>query len=236
MSSQSVTRSRRLSSGLAGLAAAALGVVAGSASATPIEYTMTWNSASGQYGSTLLSDARVTLKFTTDTTNVGVAGSSFPLSSWYAVAFANGAGISVTVINNQGSSPVTILNDASLDNVSANNSALVATGTSIFFGTAGGSPLSYGTDRGGINGFASAPSASDMLTTTWSSTSNGFISNPWSGNPLVIGTQTLWFGQSPNTQGGSWGSVLGSPSGVPGTGLAAIGTLGLAGVARRRRR
>lgn len=209
-------------------AAIAVGTVAGTASAGAIQYTMTWNSVSGTYGSTVLSDARVTLDFDYDTDDVSALNAAY-----YMALFTNGAGIRVTLVNNQSGSASTLLNEATLDDVAANSAALATNGDSMIFGTVSGS--TYGYDRGGLNGFDSGVSAVDALTTAWSSTSLGFISSPWATNQLEISGLQLSLSVDGNTAGGSWGSTMGSSPAVPGVGgAAALAGLGLAG--RRRRR
>ena len=230
MSDPQVTRRHRSWAtlvSLASVAATALGSIASTASAAAIQYTMTWNQVSGSYGSTSFTNETITLTFDYDTNNVT------PLASFYQAVFANGAGISVTL-----GSGGSILNDAALDAVAQNNSGLVANGSFIYFGTSNGTQ--YTSDRGYLGTFASAPGAAvDWLTTEWSSTASvGGNSTNWAPGetPLVINGLELALNVATSTNGGSWGSTLTPPSAVPGTGLAGLATLGLAGVARRRRR
>lgn len=231
MSTQRVNHHGRSRSGLAVLAVAAataVGSVASTASATAIQYTMTWSNVTGSYGGTGFTGQTMTLQFNYDTTNVGLQG-PFPRA-----VFVNGAGISVT-LGTGGS----ILNNAALDNVAANNSALlVIDSTTVYFGISDGT--TYTGDRGFLFGLTGGPAVANFLTTEWSGatgpTGQAGVSAGWGptapGVPLVIGG--LQLAMTGASGGGTWSS--GSPSVIPGSGLAAIGTLGLAGIARRRRR
>jgi hypothetical protein len=183
---------------LASLAAMALGSVASTASAEPIQYTMTWNEVTGSYGDDTFTDETITLKLNYDTSNVS------PFSSFYQAVFVNGAGISVT-LGTGGS----ILNDVALDAIAQNNSGLLASSTQVFFGLSNG--LNYTGDRGFLVNFTSQPSAADKLTTEWDSLSTGgSISSGWgsSNTALVIGGKTLVLDANQQTNGGSWGSVV----------------------------
>ena len=229
MSDPQVTRRHRSWAtvvSLASVAATALGSIASTASAAAIQYTMTWNQVSGSYGSTSFTNETLTITFDYDTNNV-TQYYTFP---YYQAVFANGAGISVTL-----GSGGSILNDAALDAIAQNNSGLLSYGTTMFFGTSSGGV--YAGDRGSLSSFATGAPAVDWLTTAHSSTaSGGTINSNWSNSPLVINSQTLTLNAVTSTNGGSWGSTLTPPSAVPGTGLAGLAMLGLAGVARRRRR
>jgi hypothetical protein len=220
----------------ASVAVPALGSIVNTASAAAIQYTMTWNQVDGSYGSTQFTDETITLTFNYDTSNVSARQISG--QTWYQASFVNGAGISVTL-----GSGGSILNDAALDATAQNNAGLLSTGSAIYFGRTDGS--NYFGDRGFLNAFASPATAADWLTTEWNSTSTGgSISQNWGpttqtpnpGFPLVISGLELILTPNQSTNGGSWGSTLTPPTAVPGAGLAGLATLGLAGVARRRRR
>jgi gliding motility-associated-like protein len=144
---------------------------------TPIlNYKMTWSSVSGTYGGTAFTNLPLILTFSNVAPQNVILRSN---STNYQVLFPNGRNIKLTLGN--------ILSDVNLDDVTANNAAILATSTHMFFG--GNNGTAYSGDKAVLTTFASTPPTSNQnkLDTSWNSISNnGSISSGFSLAPLVI--------------------------------------------------
>ena len=208
------------------LAASAVVIVAAttpSASAELLQYTMTWDSVSGTYGAQNFSNQTMVITFRYDTNNLAIVFGD-PTAT-----FTNGENIWVTVGG-------TTLSNAALDNLASNTSKLVSQAYSAVTFEA----PTFLDERGRLRNFASDPGQMARLSTVWNSAAElAFIANnnaapAW--RPLTIGGVDLLVSVNNdpyNPTTGSWG-VTAVP--IPGTGLAAIATVGVAATARRRRR
>lgn len=224
---------RLLRSCLRVVAATALASAATAASAAPITYTMTWYGASGSLGGTAFSNETLVFRLTTDTSNVVAPGAGNNDSA--EVLFINGAGITVSLGTGVGA----LLDNATLANEAVNSSSVYALGSGI---TLRRTPLGSPNQNRGELTFASDPSPAHLtaqqraawkLSNDWNMAASGFLFGALIENTFKMSNgDRLSFTQGA-TSGGYWGIA---PSAVPGTGLAAIGTLGLAGLAGRRRR
>jgi gliding motility-associated-like protein len=165
--------------------------------AEPLTYKMTWNSVSGTYGGTAFSNLPLTLTFS------GVSPQD--VIPWYSpdyqVIFPNGRNIKVTL--------GTILNDVNLDDVTDNNSAILATSTRMYFGMSDGT--TYTGDRANLDTFVTTPPSSiqNKLNTSWNSVANfNFTIQGFATNPLMISGLSLVIPSGQNTSGGAWGTPV----------------------------
>lgn len=226
----------RVDGSLGVLAACMIGVAASSSDAALLQYTMTWDSVSGSYGSQNFSNQELTITFLYDSTNVNNVGGD------YEAIFVNGRGAGGEPIRVTLGSGGSILDNAALDDVAANDAALMATAGSttnrIFFGALNTANTEYQYDRGRLTfSNSSVPDIASMLTTDWNATtttngaviSGGFASGAY---PLTIGGDVLALDLT--SSNGSWGSI--TPTAVPGAGVAGLATVGVVGASRRRRR
>ena len=215
---------------LAVAAGVALGVaIAGVAAAAPITYTLTSSAVAGSInGAAFAAGQTVTIILLCDTSNLNFYGPPPPSSPFghYNVAAAGSATVQV------GGGPVyTFANAITIW-------ATAPSGLGQGFRLAEGNP-NLSTDGFSFDPGAGYPGSLTALTTDYAtgvqngfSASPQFQSNAWS----LVGGTTFYLDtiSASSPVSGSFSSVVGSA--VPGAGFAAIGGLGVAGLARRRRR
>jgi hypothetical protein len=190
-----------------------------SALATPITYTMVMNGVSGTLGATTITNDTVTMTFTGDTGNVSPWGPPGNPNSYYN-DIASGS-ITVQV----GSGTVYTVTDVMSLTAETNPGA----GSRIAFskGTfASSGPLLFTFYAG-----ATYPGGLAVLTTDYTQSAAG-LSTVFASNTLATTGGAFSLGNVTNAIGGFTSAAA---SAVPGAGLAAIGGVGLAGLARRRR-
>lgn len=206
---------------LAVAAGVALGAsIAGDAAAAPITYTMVMNGVSGSLGATTITNDVVTMTFTGDTTNVQPWGPpSSPFSYYNDIA---GGSITVQI----GSGPVYTVTDAM--NLAAETNP--GAGSRIAFSK--GSFVSSGPILFTFYAGATYPGGLSVLTTDYTQSAAG-LSTIFGSNTLATSGGTFTLSNGTNAGGGF---TTAAASAVPGAGFAAIGGLGVAGLARRRRR
>lgn len=206
---------------LAVAAGVALGAsIAGDAAAAPITYTMVMNGVSGSLGATTITNDVVTMTFTGDTTNVQPWGPpSSPFSYYNDIA---GGSITVQI----GSGPVYTVTDAM--NLAAETNP--GAGSRIAFSK--GSFVSSGPILFTFYAGATYPGGLSVLTTDYTQSAAG-LSTFFGSNTLATSGGTFTLSNGTNAGGGF---TTAAASAVPGAGFAAIGGLGVAGLARRRRR
>lgn len=206
---------------LAVAAGVALGAsIAGDAAAAPITYTMVMNGVSGSLGATTITNDVVTMTFTGDTTNVQPWGPpSSPFSYYNDIA---GGSITVQI----GSGPVYTVTDAM--NLAAETNP--GAGSRIAFSK--GSFVSSGPILFTFYAGATYPGGLSVLTTDYTQSAAG-LSTFFGSNTLATSGGTFTLSNVTNAVGGF---TTAAASAVPGAGFAAIGGLGVAGLARRRRR
>ena len=210
---------------LAIAAGVALGVgIAGGAAAAPITYTMVMTGVDGSLATALnpgsFTNQVVTMTFTGDTTNVQPWGPPSSPSSYYNDI----AGGSITV--QIGSGPVYTVTDAM--NLAAETDP--GAGSRIAFSK--GSFVSSGPILFTFYAGATYPGGLSVLTTDYTQSAAG-LSTFFGSNTLATSGGTFTLSNVTNAVGGF---TTAAASAVPGAGFAAIGGLGVAGLARRRRR
>ena len=206
---------------VAAAAGVALGVaIAGGVDAAPITYTIVMTGVSGSLGSSAITNDVVTMTFTGDTTNVQAWGPpSSPLNYYNDIA---GGSITVQV----GSGAVYTVTDA------MNLAAETNPGASSRIAFSKGSYTSFGPILFTFYAGATYPGGLSVLTTDYTQSAAG-LNLEFSSNTLA--TSGGAFSLS-NVQNAVGGFTTVAASAVPGAGFAAIGGLGVAGLARRRRR
>lgn len=215
---------------VAAAAGVALGVaIAGGVDAAPITYTLTSSAVSGSINGTAFAAGQtVTVTLLCDTSNLNYYGPPPPSSPFghYNVASAGSATVQV------GAGPVYTFSSAIT--IWATAPSGVGQGFRVAEGNA-----NLSNDGFSFNPGAGYPGSLTALTTNYASgTQAGFSASPnfqpsaWS----LVGGTTFYIDaiSASSPVAGSFSSVVGSA--VPGAGFAAIGGLGVAGLARRRRR
>ena len=188
-----------------------------SALAAPITYTMVMNGVSGTLGATTITNDTVTMTFTGDTGNVSPYGNpSAPFGYYNDIASGS---ITVQV----GSGTVYTVTEAM--NLSAETNPGV--GSRIAFAKGSYSGTILFTFYAG----ATYPGGLAVLTTDYTQSAAG-LSTFFGANTLATTGGAFSLGNVTNAIGGFTSAAA---SAVPGAGLAAIGGVGLAGLARRRR-
>ena len=203
---------------LATVAGMVLGAaIVGGADAASITYTMVMFGVSGSLGGTTITNDVVTMTFTGDTGNVSPYGNpSAPFGYYNDIA---GGSITVQV----GSGSVYTVTDAM--NLSAETNP--GAGSRIAF-----SKGSYaGTILFTFYAGATYPGGLSVLTTDYTQSAAG-LSTSFATNTLATSGGAFSLSNVTNATGGFTTAVA---SAVPGAGFAAIGGLGVAGLARRRR-